>query len=138
MTTNIYPKTTFAGDALFGACLGKEVVMTIDQLGTDTYKLWQCDMYHLIVEDSEGIYLLVAKNAIIAVEAPDTALPELSVNITEGVKQIQYKASHKRLQSNKHKNKKDYSRIPVRPMVAHEAAATSREVQIQYKAKRLP
>lgn len=100
---HILSKTTFASDAFFKVMLGKSVLMTINGLGTEEYVVQQVDQYNIIVETTEGAYLLVAKSAIIAVEAPDTAIPEVLNAIADGVQSIQYKASQKRLQQNKEK-----------------------------------
>lgn len=136
MNNHSYPQTTFASDALLKACLGKEVTITIDQVGTDPYTLLQVDKYHVIVKTEDGDYWLISKNAILTLEAPDTALPEIIDNIAEGVKQINYKASRKRLERNKNKQvKKDYSHIPVRPM-AIESQGTSREVHVVTKQRK--
>lgn len=107
-----YPKTTFASDAFYKSMLGMEVTMTVNAIGTETFKLHQVDQFTLVVESEDGRFLLLSKSAVVAVEALDTALPAFHEAIAEGVKQIQYKASKPRTDSSKGKfgNKKPFQR----------------------------
>jgi hypothetical protein len=131
-----YPKTTFASDAFYKAMLGQEVTMTINTLGTETFVLHQVDQFTLVVETEDGKFLLLAKSAIIAVEALDTALPAFHEAIAEGVKMIQYKASKPRTENNKAKfQKKPHFQRPQFNDGPREAPAP-REVQVVVKPKR--
>lgn len=97
------PKTTYASDAFFRTMLGLEVELTLNQVGTDVYRILQHDQYHLIVETPEGDTILIAKSAVIAVVAPQDTIPELHRAIAHGVTAINYRASQKRTEANRTK-----------------------------------
>lgn len=107
-----YPKTTFASDAFYTSMLGQEITMTVQQMGTATYKLHQVDQFTLIVETEDAKHLLIAKAGIIAVEAADTALPAFHESVAQAVKKIQYAADKKRTEGSKHKFQKKYNNGP--------------------------
>lgn len=132
---NSYPKTTFASDAFYKAMLGQEVTMTVNQLGTETFKLHQVDQFTLVVETEDGKFLLLAKSAVIAVEALDTALPAFHEAIADGVKKILYKPSKERTAANKGKfQRKTFSRPQYNdgPREPH----APRQVEVVMKPKR--
>lgn len=134
MTSNIYPKTTFACDAFYKAMLGQEITITVNQIGSDTYRLHQCDQYNIVVETEDGRFLLLAKAHIIAAEALDTALPAFHEAIAEGVKAIQYRASKPRTDANRNKFQKPRPQFQ-RPQY-NDGPREPRQVEVVVKPKR--
>lgn len=101
-------KTNISQNAFWQSVLGMTVDITINQLGTDAYKVLQVDQFTIIAENEEYGYVLINKSSIIAAYAPDTAFPELAKNLVEGVRKISYKPSAERTQNNKKKFSKPY------------------------------
>lgn len=125
---NSLPKTTFATDAFYTTLLGERVAFTINVLGRAYYKVHQVDMYNVILENDETQFLLVAKSAIVSVEAPESVQKALTDQIAAGVTLIEYKASVKRM--GQHKGGKPANKPFVRPQ------HTERTVAVTVKPKR--
>lgn len=122
-------------DAFWKSIVGKTAVIVVNQLEEDEYKIHQVDQYNVIAETMDGEFVLLAKGSIIAVFAPDTAIPELLTNIAAGVNKIKYKASEER--TGKNKGKFDKRPKPTEQRGYTGPAVPYRQVEVITKPRRI-